>query len=75
MLYNTTTDIKMLYCIIELRETFLVIVEQMSICIGNGGVVRQTAEEDCCMDKIMCTRFRRVSSEDFDEEFIQKINR
>jgi hypothetical protein len=65
----------MLYCIIELRETFWVIVEQLSMCIGNGSVVRQTAEEDCCIDKLVCKRIRRVPSDDLDEEFIKKMNR
>ncbi len=66
----------MLYCMIELRETFLAIVEQMSMCIGNGsGFSQTTGEQWDCMDKIMCKRIRRVPSDDLDEEFIKKINR
>ena len=66
----------MLYCIIELRETFWVIVEQMSMCIGNGRSFSQTAgEEGDCLHKLMCTRTMRVPSDDLDEEFKQKMSR
>jgi hypothetical protein len=66
----------MLYCIIELRETFWVIVEQMSMCIGNGRSFSQTAgEEGDCLHKLMCTRTTRIPSDDLDEEFKQKMSR
>jgi hypothetical protein len=66
----------MLYCMIELRETFWFIVEQMSMCIGNGSGFSQTiGEEADCLHKIMCTRTKRVPSDDLDEEFIQKMSR
>jgi hypothetical protein len=66
----------MLYCIIELKETFWVIVEQLSMCIGNWDSFRETVkEEDDCMNNIMCKKIRRFPSEEFDEDFIQKMNR
>lgn len=66
----------MLYCMIELRETFWFIVEQMSMCIGNERGFSQTiGEEADCLHKIMCTRTKRVPSDDLDEEFIQKMSR
>jgi hypothetical protein len=61
---------------IELKETFWVIVEQISMCIGNGRGFHQTLTEEAdCLHKIMCARTTRVPSDDLDEEFIQKISR
>ena len=54
----------MLYCIIELRETFLVIVEQLSICMGNVSGFREASKENenDCIRKLMCTRIIPVKN-------------